>query len=78
MVPNSVIALNVDGAEIRPIPGYDGMYMSRTGQCFSIRQPRSYMMHPKFAHLHKVADGITAKGKRTIYRLEAMTLAFKD
>lgn len=78
MVPDKVKELNVDGAEIRPIPGYEGMYISRTGTVFSIRKPYSFQTHPKFAHVFDAGNGITASGKHTIYRRQALYLAFKD
>jgi hypothetical protein len=79
-LPRSVKELNVDGSEIRPVPGYEGYFINRSGVMFSIVNGASPagMIHPRYARIVPINQGIKPRGQDRLYKTEALALAFKD
>ncbi len=80
LIPRTVHALNKDGSEMRPVPGYEGNFINRNGVIFSITRPKcsSRTMHPKYARIIHGNNGVKLDGHHRAYKKRLMQLAFPE
>lgn len=79
-IPNTIKDLVPEGVEIRPIPGYNGFFMTAQGTILTIILPYSSTsaMHPRYARIVPENQGIKIMGKERLYKQALITLTFPE